>query len=148
VSLGEGEFKAAMLWQMIGTGYVPEALTPELVASGFEPMGVAAFPGIWFGKHYECREVLEDWLLQVKCRKFIVVYDNEEKGDPHLKQTFKADRRKRFDAIKCARYLAANVALKLGIGGEVGMLPVALRDENGKVDWNNALLKVLLGNKF
>jgi hypothetical protein len=119
----EGEFKAGMVWQAMGEGMNRASFLPEKLASGLEVFGVAALPGIWFGKNYEIRELLDDWLRRVKCRQFIVVYDNEEKGDPKYPEAFKADRRKRFDAIKCARYLATDVTVKLHIRGTVGMLP-------------------------
>ena len=140
----EGEFKAAAIWQGAGGGMTRESLTPVMIASGIELLGVAALPGIWMGRNYECREVLDDWLARVKCRQFMVVYDNEEKGDPKYKETFQADRRKRFDAVKCARFLATDVALKLKIRGTVGILPNDWRGEKGKADWDDGLLKIYL----
>jgi len=140
----EGEFKAAAIWQGAGGGMTRESLSPAMVASGIEVLGVVALPGIWFGRNYECREVLDDWLARVKCRQFMVVYDNEEKGDPKYKETFQADRRKRFDAIKCARCLATDVAIKLKIRGTVGILPNDWRGEKGKADWDDGLLKIYL----
>ncbi len=130
VVITEGEFKAAALWQTVGSGR----------QDGAEPYGVAALPGISFGKNYEVREVLDDWLRVVKCRRVIVAYDNEEKADPAL-ETYKADRRKRFDAQIWARYLATDLAVKLHVRGEVCVLPEAWRNKKGKADWDGELAK-------
>jgi hypothetical protein len=128
VVITEGEFKAAALWQVLGLGR----------GDGEEPVGIAALPGISFGKNYEIREELDAWLRRVKCRCVKVIYDNEEKGDPKYK-AFKADKRKRFDAQIWARFLATDIAQKLHIRGEVGVLPREWRNENGKADWDGAM---------
>jgi hypothetical protein len=137
VVITEGEFKAAALWQILGAGRT----------DGREPVGVVALPGISFVKHYETREVLDDWLRRVKCLEVIVVFDNEEKANPAL-QSFKADHRKRFDAEICARYLATDLAQKLHIRGRVGNLPASWRNLKGKADWDGAAAEIVRGKKL
>lgn len=129
VVITEGEFKAAALWQILGAGRL----------DGKEPIGVAALPGISFGKNYETREELDGWLRRVKCRCVKVIYDNEEKGNPKFAEAFKSDRRKRFDSQIWARYLATDIAQKLHIRGEVGMLPNEWQNNKGKADWDGAM---------
>ena len=128
VFITEGEFKAASLWENIGAG--------SLLAE-HEPAGACSLPGISFGKNYEVRQVLEDWLRIVQCRCVIVAFDNEEKGDPAL-EFFKADWTKRHDATKWMRYLATDLARKLHIQGKVFVLPNDWRNKNGKADWDGA----------
>ncbi|HEX3800287.1 MAG TPA: DNA translocase FtsK [Verrucomicrobiae bacterium] len=122
VVITEGEFKAAILWRIMAMGRK-------------EPMGVCALPGISFAKNYECRQVLDDWLMQVHCRHVIVGFDNEEKGDPKL-ASYKKERDNRFDSIIWARYLATDLARKLHIRAEVCILPNAWRNAQGKADWD------------
>jgi hypothetical protein len=88
VVITEGEFKAAALWQVVGGGR----------DDGKDPWGVVALPGITFAKTYEVREALNHWIWSVGAREVVVAYDNEEKGDPSL-ESYKADKRKRYDAI-------------------------------------------------
>jgi len=133
VVITEGEFKAAALWQTVGGGCLTDG--------GFEPYGVVALPGIWFGQNYGIREELDQWLRDVRCRVVKVAYDNEDKSNPEL-ESFKSDRRKRFDAEICARVLATDIANKLHIRGEVCRLPDAWRNEKGKADWDGALVKI------
>lgn len=129
VVITEGEFKAAALWQILG----------PFRDDGQPAIGVAALPGISFGRNYEVREELDGWLRRVKCRCVKVIYDNEEKGDAKFPEAFKSERRKRFDAQIWARYLATDLAQKLHIRGEVGMLPNEWRNEKGKADWDGAM---------
>src|ERR1017187_974455 len=79
----------------------------------------------------------EDWLRRVGCRRVIVAFDNEEKGDPKL-ESFKADWTKRHDATKWMRYLATDLARKLHIQGKVFVLPNDWRNKNGKAVWDGA----------
>jgi hypothetical protein len=134
VVVTEGEFKAAALWQLLGAGR----------SDGGVPIGVCALPGISFGKNYEIREELDGWLRAVKARRVIVVYDNEDKANPKL-ESFKPDKRKRYDAVIWARYLATDLAHKVHVRGEVAMLPVEWRDAKGKADWDGALSAVREG---
>jgi hypothetical protein len=68
----------------------------------------------------------------------VVAFDNEEKEDPKL-ESFKADWRKRHDAVIWARYLATALATKLRVQGQVCVLPKGWRNEKGKADWDGAL---------
>ncbi len=99
-------------------------------------------PGISFGRNYELREVLDEWLRKVKCRRVIVAFDNEEKGDPKL-ESFKPDVRKRFDAQIWARFLATDISHKLHIKGEVCVLPNKWRNAKGKADWDGAAAQLI-----
>lgn len=131
VVITEGEFKAAALYQTVGAGRI----------DGLEPYGVVAVPGIWFGQNYAIREELDQWLRDVRCRVVKVAYDNEDKSNPEL-DSFKTDRRKRFDAEICARVIATDLANKLHIRGEVCRLPDTWRNQKGKADWDGALVKI------
>jgi hypothetical protein len=129
VVITEGEFKAAALWQVVGLGR----------KDGLDPVGVCALPGISFARNYEVRQMLEDWLHAVRCRRVVVAFDSEEKGDPSL-PSFKTDWRKRFDANKYARYLATDLYHRVHVTGLVGVLPNAWRNSKGKADWDGALV--------
>jgi hypothetical protein len=126
----EGEFKAAALWQTVGAGR----------QDGGEPKGVSALPGIYFGNHYETREVLEDWLRRIGCRNAIIGFDSEEKTNPAF-PGYKSDRKKAFDVEIWARFLATDLHNKLHIRGEVCVLPREWRNEKGKADWDGELAK-------
>lgn len=134
----EGEFKAAAIWQTIGAGSFRTGTGRE------DPIGVCALPGISFGKNYEIREELDDWLRRVKCRRVIVAFDSEEKSDPKL-DSYKADPRKRYDSQKWAWYLATDLANKLHVRGEVCLLPLPWRNAKGKADWDGALAMLVHG---
>ncbi len=130
VVITEGEFKAMALWVTVGAG-----------SGSKEPYGVCGLPGIWYARNYEMQESLCDWLLAVECREVIVVFDDEEKGDPNL-ESFKADWRKRYDAVIMAKYLAQLLHTKIHVSGKVGRLPAIWRNEKGKADWDGALAKM------
>jgi len=132
VVLTEGEFKAAAIWQTLGIGR----------DDGQEPIGAAALPGIYFAKHFDIREEIEAWVRAVKCRRVIVAYDAEDKGNPAFKDIYQPDPRKRFDSQIWARYLATNLSKKLHIRGEVGVLPKSWQ-MNGKADWDGALAEII-----
>jgi hypothetical protein len=95
----------------------------------------AAVPGITMAKPLYCD--IEMWLDESSCRKVVVAYDNEEKGDPNL-PGFKAERHRRFDSEIWARYLCHRL-LTRGFEGRVGHLPNGLRDEKGKADWDGVM---------
>ena len=132
VIITEGELKAAALWQILGAGRT----------DGQTPLGVAALPGIYFAKNLAIREELHYWLRAVHCRRVIVAYDYEDKGNPAFKDAYQSDPRKRFDAQIWARYLATSLSKKLHIRGEVFLLPEKWAI-NGKADWDGALAKLL-----
>jgi hypothetical protein len=121
VIITEGEFKAAALAQCLGGS-----------------MGVVGMPGIQMANNYAMFEELVEWLLSVKAKRVVVVYDNEEKSDPNL-PSYKPDRKKRFDAEIWERILALKVWTRLRIETGVWTLPAQWRDANGKADWDGAL---------
>jgi len=129
VLVSEGEFKGAALWCTVGAGFPDRQATP---------IGLAMLPGIWFVKNFEIMEELQWWLKAVKCKRLMIVFDNEEKGDPSL-PTFKPLVEKRHDVRKCSRYLAELMSRRLHTMGQLGNLPKAWRDANGKADWDGAL---------
>lgn len=118
VVITEGEFKACALKEVL----------PQ--------MGVASLPGISMAKHGPIQAELGRLLRTVKARRVVVVFDNEEKGDPKL-PGFKADPAKRFEAQVWARYLARWTSQR-GFHGCVAQLPDTWRI-NGKADWDGAL---------
>lgn len=124
VVICEGEYKALAIWQTLGLG-AGDTL------DGDEPIGVCALPGISYAKSVEMRAELEDWLLEVGCRRVIVAFDDEDKSDKPLRQ--------RLDAQKYARYLAMDLARKLHVTGLVCTLPRDWRNTRGKADWDGAL---------
>lgn len=129
VVITEGEFKAAALWQTLGVGR----------DDGQEPIGVAAFPGIYFARHLAIRAELDEWLRAVKCRRVIVAYDFEDKGNPKFRGAYQPDWHRRFDAQIWARYLATTLSQRLHIRGETCVLPRDWQNQNGKADWDGAL---------
>lgn len=137
VILTEGDFKAAALWQSVGLGRSLHSTSPG------EVVGVAALPGISMAKHFEIRQELEEWLHSVRCRRLIVAYDFEDKGNPAFSETYQPDQSKRFDSQVWARYLATSLFRKLHIRSEVCLLPEHWQDRNGKVDWDGALAKLI-----
>ncbi|HEV2330556.1 MAG TPA: hypothetical protein VGY56_17385 [Verrucomicrobiae bacterium] len=130
VIVTEGEFKAAALCQTIGAGRT----------DGGKPVGVSALPGIYFARHWAVREELNEWLETVQCRRVIVAYDYEDKGNPAFGDAYQPEMRKRFDSQIWARFLATDLSKKLHIRGEVIVLP-AQWQTNGKADWDGALAK-------
>jgi hypothetical protein len=132
VVITEGEFKAIALLQTVGV----------LCKLAEEPVGAASLPGITFARHYELREMLDDWLEEVGCKRVIVAFDNEEHGDPKL-DSFKADREKRFEAQKWARVLATDIYRRAHVKGMVLTLPNEWRNQKGKADWDGALAEII-----
>jgi hypothetical protein len=130
----EGEFKGAALWETVGLGRTDKK--PAL--------GVAALPGISFGKNYNVRQELDEWLRRVQCVRAVVIFDNEEKSDPALAESYKEDWTKRHEARKYARYLAMDLHKKLHIRAEVGTIPNEYRNERGKADWDGVLAAIAL----
>ncbi|MHB9010218.1 MAG: hypothetical protein ACYDC1_25185, partial [Limisphaerales bacterium] len=125
----EGEFKALA---------VAQAMWPEVEC--------AALPGITNAKNWFVTEPIFDWLLAAQRRmadgfRSVVVYDNEEKGDPKL-PGYKVDKWDRFDSIVWARYLATLIDKQM-YSSTVGKLPDRWRDHKGKADWDGALALLL-----
>lgn len=132
VVVTEGEFKAAAIWQIVGGGR----------KDGRKPLGVCALPGISFGRNYDLRQELEQFLRMCCAEHVVVVFDNEEKGDPKL-PGFKPDWRKRHDAEIWARYMAEDVFAKLSPKtSRVGRIGNEWRDEKGKADWDGMMARM------
>lgn len=119
----EGEFKA-------GAGY-------QVFATGSQRVLWLAVPGISQVKNWSVWAELLGMLQDSGVRNVVVAFDNEEKGDPQL-AGYKADKRKRFDTVVWARYLAERLVNE-GLEARVCMLPVELRDAKGKADWDGIL---------
>ena len=137
VVVTEGEFKAAALWQSVGLGRT----------DGRKPIGVCAMPGISFGKNYDVREELTQFLRMTGAEHVVVVFDNEQKGDPKL-AGFKPDWRKRHDAEIWARYLAEDLygSKELSLKtSRVGRIGTEWRDDKGKADWDGMMATIAKG---
>ena len=134
VVVTEGEFKALALLQTVGV----------LRKDGRAPTGVAAIPGITFGKNWEVREMLDNWLESVGCKRVIVAFDNEEKGDKaKYPGAYRDEQEKRFDSERWSRYLATNLYEEIHVSGLVCTLPNEWRNEKGKADWDGALANII-----
>jgi Ftsk gamma domain len=132
VVICEGEFKAAAIWQTIGSGAVVDG---ALELDGEPPVGVCALPGISFAKSPDMREELEEWLREVECKKVYVAFDAEDNRHKPLRQ--------RFDAQIYARYLAEDLHRKLHLAALVVTLPDEWQNAKGKADWDGALAKLV-----
>ena len=137
VVIAESEFKCAALWQMLGEG------SSENVA---DIWGVCGLPGIQQFQNIAVENELIDYLNDVNPTEVVIVFDNEEKGDPNLKG-YNKDFEKRFDSIIYARVLAEKLEKwfpqKII---KVGNLPDEWRDENGKADWDGVLGRMATGD--
>lgn len=141
VIITEGEFKAMALWQTVGHGarQFMDAESNPLFRDE-EAMGVCAVPGITYAKHFETREILEDWLRVVGCRHAIVAFDYEVKSDPEkFPEAFEAERRDRYQTQIYARYLAVQLQKKLPLRASTCVLPAEWLNAKGKADWDGAL---------
>ncbi|HEY1170997.1 MAG TPA: DNA translocase FtsK [Verrucomicrobiae bacterium] len=125
----EGEFKAD---------------AGDFVFSGSK-VGWCALPGISQSKNPAVWSALIAYIREVNPKHVIVGFDSEEKGDPAL-ASFKPDKKKRYDAIIWARYLAEKLA-RDGWDGRVCLLPKEWRDEKGKADWDGVLARWLKEEK-
>lgn len=124
----EGELKSLALQQVVGD--------PGL---GDSRWAVAALPGITNAKPMFSDII--DWLDSIEAKSVVVVYDNEEKGNPKFPGYVENDW-ERHDAEGWARYLAIQLQ-KEGFTASVGHLPNEWRDDKGKADWDGALVKLL-----
>ena len=126
VIICEGEFKAAVIWWLVGGGAV-------LRGDGRPPLGVCALPGISFAKNPAYRAELEDWLRAVDCQRVIVAFDDEDKSHKPMRQA--------HDSQIYGRYLATALNLELKIPALWLPLPKSWR-VNGKADWDGGLVKL------
>jgi hypothetical protein len=124
VLITEGEFKAAAALAFLPEGW-----------------GVCSLPGIQMAKNYFINAELEDWLESVWAKQVVIVYDNEEKGDPAL-PGYKENPAKRHDPKIWARVLAYRLHERLHLRTQIAMLPDELRDERGKADWDGCLARI------
>lgn len=155
----EGEFKAIALHQVLAGGapFEPDPQTLVAIrphkhwATGVQPwcylgpgggaFAVAALPGITFckrdGETWKVRYLLDSWLAALDARDAVVVYDNEEKRNANGS---------RFDSVIYAVWLARDLCHQ-GIRGRWAQIPMEMRDEHGKADWDNVLARAVAGRR-
>ena len=124
----EGEFKGTALQCVVGKDWA-----------------VASVPGITQVKNLHVWSAILDWLKRIGVRTVVVVFDNEEHGDPKL-PSFRPQLEDRFEAEIWARVCAVRLARE-GYDTRVGHLPDVWRNENGKADWDSALAAMLQAGK-
>ena len=130
VVICEGAFKAAAVWQVIGAG---SCLDEK------EQVGVCALPGIQMAKTLWVWFDLCEYLDFVLPSRVIVVFDNEEKGDPKL-PGYNPKMEKRHDAAIWTEVLVLRLRKRFSLFDvRAGMLPDEWRDEKGKADWDGYL---------
>ena len=133
VLITESEFKCAAAWQMLGGG---SCLPDE------QMVGVCGLPGIQQFKNPFISGELQSFLHETNPRRVVVIFDSEEKGDPHLpgyNQIFE----KRFDSLLYAGALAKQLSKWFAfMKVELGELPEEWRDERGKADWDGCLSRI------
>jgi len=124
----EGEFKATALQDVVDKEWA-----------------VASVPGITQVKNLHVWTDILTWLKRIWAQIVVVVFDNEEHGDPKL-PGFRPQLEDRFQAEIWARVCAVRLQRK-GFDARVGRLPNEWRDANGKADWDSALATLLRGGK-
>lgn len=136
VVITESEFKCAALWQMLGEG-------SKQTGNGI--WGVCGVPGIQQIQNVAIENELIDYLEEVGPHEIVIVFDNEDKGDPSLKG-YNENFEQRFDSIIYARVLMEKLGKRFPIiNVKAGMLPDEWRDENGKADWDGVLARMASG---
>jgi hypothetical protein len=131
VLVAESEFKAAAWWQHLGG-----------VAGDW---GACALPGIQMSRNPEVMDDLLAYLEAVQPRLVLVLFDNEDKGNPAL-AGYKPLRSKRWDTEIYARYLAARLPTLLPrVQAVVGRLEDAWRDASGKADIDGVVARMATG---
>ena len=124
----EGEFKATALQDILGKDWA-----------------VASVPGITQVKNLHVWAGILDWLKRIGARTVVVVFDNEEHGDPKL-PSFRPQLEDRFEAEIWARVCAVRLE-RQDYDARVGHLPDEWRDKNGKADCDSALAVMLQAGK-
>jgi len=124
----EGEFKATALQDVVGQGWA-----------------VASVPGITQVKNLHVWAEMLDWLKRIGARTVVVVFDNEEHGDPAL-PGFRPQLEDRFEAEIWARVCAVRLERE-NYDARVGRLPDAWRNGHGKADVDSALAAMLRAGK-
>lgn len=126
----EGEFKAMAFWQVFN--WSPAKI--EYAA--------AAMPGIQaIHNHYVADGCLR-WLERVQPEQVVIVFDNEEKGNPRL-PGYKPLALDRHDTAAWAMR-TAKLLKREGYNVGVASLPDAWRNEKGKADWDGDLAAQLI----
>lgn len=124
----EGELKATALQDVLGKDWA-----------------VASVPGITQVKNMHVSAGILNWLKRIGARTVVVVFDNEEHGDPKL-PSFRPHLEDRFEAEIWARVCAVRLDRE-GYDARVGHLPDEWRNANGKADWDSALAAMLQAGK-
>lgn len=122
--LTEGEFKAIALYQC-----------------GFAAI---ACPGITFIANAAFRRELVAMLRKWRVREMIILFDNEDKGNPAFVKRYKADPRRRWDTVKYAEYVVRALRKDYFFRRDGGCLIGKLPDEwmvDGKADCDGILAK-------
>jgi hypothetical protein len=137
VLVAESEFKAAAWWQHLGGGAAQTGAAGE--------WGACALPGIQMSRNPEVMDDLLAYLESVRPRMVMVLFDNEEKGNPAL-PGYKPLRSKRWDTEVYARYLAFRLPKLLpGVKAVVGRLEDQWRDATGKADIDGVVARMVTG---
>ena len=121
----EGEFQAAALLDAVGDSWA-----------------VAAVPGITQVKNLHVWADILAWLKKIGAHTVVVVFDNEEHGNPQL-SGYRPQLEERFESEIWARVCAVRLKAD-GYNARVGHLPDEWRDNRGKADWDSALVKLQL----
>ena len=124
----EGEFKGCALQDIVGNNWA-----------------VASVPGITQVKNMHVWAGILDWLKRIGARTVVVVFDNEEHGDPKL-SSFRTQMEDRFESEIWVRVCAIRLSEE-GYDARVGHLPDDWRNANGKADWDSALAAMLQAGK-
>jgi len=98
-----------------------------------------AFPGIQAIANYPFQKNLIELLTKMSVTDVVIVFDNETKDDPDLKEKYKPDPWDRYDSIVYA-IITARVLKREGFSARIGKLPDEWK-ENGKADWDGALAR-------
>ena len=123
-----------------GGGHVMRQRVPMRV-------GVCALPGITFAKlrgaSWPVAHELHEFIRLSRAQEAMVVYDNEEKGNPAL-GSYQRDVDRRYDSVVWGIYLARAIQKQTSsCRGLFGMIPDEYRDAHGKADWDGALASMI-----
>lgn len=113
----------------------------ELKAAACAQQGIPtlAIPGITFINNPIFRAELLALLSRHQIDEVVIIFDNEEKGDPAL-PTFIQNPNKRYDVVIWANVIAFHLR-KAGIRSvRIGQLPDRCRDKKGKADFDGILI--------
>lgn len=128
VVITEGEIKAEALSCILGSTWA-----------------VVAIPGITMIKNLDVWGDILVYLQRLNARKVVFAFDNEEQTNPGLPY-YKSHLDDRYEAEAWARVGAVRVENE-GYDGKVAHLPDDWRNEQGKADWDSALVALLKRGK-